>query len=204
MRKSLVSALVVVAALASCNKKSKQEPPQTKPTTDETNPVTPDPTTTAPAPTPAPPAAPAPKVPDMADMEFKDWKIGFKAPAGTEVTNISPGDKAAKMPDNANLSTESTCGMDIDLSRHWKGDLADFYDSAKKDELKDIKFLTDEKTDAGFKVYYTGNAPLGPMWGVEFGTVVGDRLVLCSAGMDRLTEEEAACVLAVCSSIAGK
>jgi hypothetical protein len=136
-------------------------------------------------------------------MEFKDWKITFKAPAGTEVTNISPGDKAAKMPDNANLSTESTCGMDIDINRHWKSDLADFYDSAKKDELKDIKFLTDEKTDAGFKVYYTGNAPLGPMWGVEIGTVVGDRLVLCSAGMDRLTEEEAACVLAVCSSIAG-
>jgi len=147
---------------------------------------------------------PAPKLPALSPMTFDAWGIKLDAPAGTRVINVSPGDAELKMPDNAELSTDASCGWDIGIDRHWKADLASFYDSAKKDSLEDLTFLTDEKTADGFTVYYTGKAPIGPMWGVNIGRVVGDRLILCSAGMNRLTKEEAACVLAVCRSIAAK
>lgn len=157
-------------------------------------------------PTTAKPAEPepAPKLPALAPMTFDAWGIKLDAPAGTRVIDLSPGDAELKMPDNAKLSTERSCGWDIEIDRHWKADVASFYESAKKDSLEGLTFLTDEKTDDGFTVHYTGKAPIGPMWGVDIGRVVGDRLVLCTAGMNRLTKEEAACVLAVCRSIAAK
>ena len=181
--------LAIVPACGKSTSKSDKEAPAAKPEATVPKPAEPE---------------PAPKLPALSPMTFDAWGIKLDAPAGTRVINVSPGDAELKMPDNAKLSTESSCGWDIGIDRHWKADLASFYDSAKKDSLKDLTFLTDEKTDDGFVVYYTGKAPIGPMWGVNTGRVVGDRLILCSAGMNRLEKAEAACVLAVCRSIAAK
>jgi hypothetical protein len=186
---------VVVLAVASCGKdkaKTGDKVDPAKPTTEE--PVAAD---------PPPPKAP-PKLPPMVELAFDEWGIKLMAPSGTAVTEVSPGDEEMKMPDNATLSTEVQCGMDIDISRHWKTDLDSFYDSGKKDTLDALKYMTDEKTATGFKIHYTGNAPIGAMYGVDTGLVVGDRLILCSGGLNRMTEEEAACVFAVCTSITAK
>ncbi len=151
-------------------------------------------------------AKPEAKAPELTPIDVADWGIKISVPAGAKVGEVDAGDADMEMPDNTSLSTEAGCGYDVDLSRHWAKSLTSMYENDKKgmpDGLTEVTWLKDEKTDTSFTLHYKGKAPLGDMYGASTGLVVGDRLVLCSdSGMGRLEEKEAACVLAVCSSMA--
>lgn len=146
-----------------------------------------------------------PPAPKLADAEIKEWQVKLQLPEGAAVTELEEGDADMEMPDSATLTTEKACGYDIDLTRHWKKSLDSMYENSKKaaDGLTEIEFLKDEKTDTGYTVHYKGKAPLGDMYGASTGIVIGDRLVLCDSGLGRQEKHEAACVLAVCSTVAG-
>jgi hypothetical protein len=147
---------------------------------------------------------PAPKGPELAELSLDVWGIKLQAPKGATFGETEAIAKDDDMPGSTELDTSSSCGVKIDIYNHPKASLEEQYKNAKSDDLPDLKFMVDEKTDGGFKIHYTGNAPIGAMYGVNTGAVVGDRLLLCSSGMNRMTQEEAACVYSVCSTITGK
>lgn len=150
----------------------------------------------------APPAAEKP-LPKLTMTEIKKLEIQIGLPEGAAVGEITEGDASMEMPDSVTISTEKACGFDVDVTRHWKKSLDSMYTNGKKmaDGLEKVSYLTDEKTDAGFTVHYKGKTPLGEVYGMSTGLVVGDRLVLCDSGMGRQEAHEAACVLSVCKSI---
>jgi hypothetical protein len=156
-------------------------------------------------PTPEPAPEPAAKQ-ELTATELADWGVKVGLPAGAKAGAVEAGDAELEMPDSIDLATEGACGYDIDLTRHWKKSFDSMYDNSKKmvDGLTEVKWLKDEKTATSYTIHYVGKAPLGDMYGAATGLVVGDRLILCDAGLGRLEEKQAACVLEICSSIAPK
>lgn len=154
----------------------------------------------------AEPAEPAIELPALTDADVGDWGIAIGLPEGAAVGEVDAGDKEMGMPDSVTLSTEKACGYDIELSRYGTDVLDSMYESSKKtsDGLEDVEYLTDEKTETGYTIHYKGKAPLGDMYGMSRGLVVGDKLVLCDAGLSRFEREEAACLLHLCKSIKPK
>ena len=153
-----------------------------------------------PEPEPEPTVAP----PKLTATAVGDWGIQIGVPEGGSVGEIEAGDAAMEMPDSTTVVVEAACGYDIDLTRHWAKSLDSMYENAKTgmvDGLSEVEWLEDEKTDAGYVIHYKGKAPLGDMYGMSRGVVVGDRLVLCDSGLGRFEQKEAACLLTVCKSI---
>lgn len=150
------------------------------------------------------PAEDAKPLPKLAEAEIKDWGIKLSLPEGVTPGEAEAGDADMEMPDSMKLGTEEACGYDIDLTRHWSKSLDSMYENSKGmvDGLTDVEWIKDEKTDKGYTIHYKGKAPLGDMYGMSTGLVVGDRLVLCDSGLGRQEKHEAECLLAVCSTIA--
>jgi hypothetical protein len=155
--------------------------------------------------TPEPEATPEPALPKLAEATVGDWGIKIGLPEGAAVGEIEAGDAELEMPDSTDIPVESACGYDIELTRHWAKSLDSMYNNSKTgmvDGLTDVEWLADEKTDAGYTIHYKGKAPLGDMYGMSRGVVVGDRLILCDSGLGRAEKHEAACLLSICKSIA--
>ena len=152
----------------------------------------------------APAPAAAPKL-DLAEITLDAWGLKVQAPKGATFGATEAPNKDLEMPGSTTITTTSACGVDVEIYSHPKATLGEHYNAAKDtDGLKGVSFMVDEKTDAGFKTHFTGKAPIGPMYGASTGTVIGDRVMLCSSGLNRMTASEAACVYAVCSTIAAK
>ncbi|MEX1364062.1 MAG: hypothetical protein AB1Z98_13115 [Nannocystaceae bacterium] len=152
-------------------------------------------------------AEPAPEpeaaLPKLVETDLADWSIKISLPEGAKLGEAEAGDEDMEMPDSITVDTEDACGYDIDLTRHWAKSLDSMYDNSKKmvDGLTEVEWIKDDKTDKGYTVHYKGKAPLGDMYGMATGTVVGDRLVLCDSGLGRSEKDEAACLLSVCETI---
>ena len=144
------------------------------------------------------------ELPQLTPTPVQGWGIQIGLPAGAAVGEIDEGDEELEVPDNVTISTEKACGYDVELSRHWAKNLDSTYTDAKgiANGLTNVKYLKDEKSGKGFTIHFVGQAPLGEMYGMSTGLVVGDRLILCDSGLGRQEKNEADCVLYVCSSIA--
>lgn len=196
---TILSAVLLIAAVA-CDKKTDDKAGEK--TEDKKAPEAK--AGEAPAPTPEPEAKPEPALPKLTESAVGDWGIKVGLPEGAKVEEIEAGDAELEMPDSTTLTVESACGYDIDLTRHWAKSLDSMYENSKKgmvDGLTEVEFLKDEKTDTGYTIHYKGKAPLGDMYGMSRGVVVGDRLILCDSGLGRSEKHEAACLLSICESI---
>lgn len=152
------------------------------------------------------PAEPEPAValPKLTEAPVADWGVKIGLPEGAAVGDVDAGDAEMEMPDSTDLSVESACGYDITLTRHWAKSLDSMYNNSKTgmvDGLTDVEWLEDVKTDTGYTIHYKGKAPLGDMYGMSHGLVVGDRLILCDSGLGRSEKHEAACLLSICKSL---
>jgi len=142
--------------------------------------------------------------PELTATAVADWGVQVGVPEGSKLGEAEAGDADMEMPDSLTIATESACGIDVELTRHWAKSLDSMYENSKKgvEGLTEVEWVKDEKTETSYTIHYKGKAPLGDMYGASTGLVVGDRLVLCEdAGLGRLEAKEAACVLAVCSSL---
>lgn len=202
---TILSALLLLTAVA-CDKKpddkaaDKAKGDKKTPDAKAGDPATPEPEA-KPEPTPEPAAA----LPKLTEAAVGDWGIKIGLPEGAAVAEIEAGDAELEMPDSTDLPVESACGYDIELTRHWAKSLDSMYTNSKTgmvDGLTDVEWLKDEKTATGYTIHYKGKAPLGDMYGMSRGVVVGDRLILCDSGLGRSEKHEAACLLAICESIA--
>ncbi len=196
-----LAALLSLAGLTACDSKKEEEKKDDSAKKDE--PKAEEAAGDGAAPAPAEPEVP---MPALTDADVGDWGVTIGLPEGAAVGEVEAGDAELEMPDGATVSTEKACGFDIDLSRHSAGVLDAMYEASKKtsEGLESIEFLTDEKTEAGYTVHYKGTAPLGDMYGMATGVVVGEKLVLCDSGLGRFEKQEAACLLHVCKSLKPK
>lgn len=198
---SLCALLLVTAA--ACDKKEDKKTDDKSAAADKKGDEAKTDDKAAPEPEAEAPAEDAKPLPKLAEAEIKDWSIKLSLPEGVTPGEAEAGDAEMEMPDSMKLGTEAACGYDIDLTRHWAKSLDSMYENSKGmvDGLTDVEWIKDEKTDKGYTIHYKGKAPLGDMYGMSTGLVVGDRLVLCDSGLGRQEKHEAECLLSVCSTI---
>jgi hypothetical protein len=200
---TLLSALLLITAVA-CDKKADEKKSDDKAAKTDDKKAPDAKAGDAPAPEPEPTPEPTVAPPKLTEAAVGDWGIKVGLPDGAKVDAIEAGDAEMEMPDSTTLTVEDACGYDIELTRHWSKSLDSMYENSKKmvDGLTEVEWLKDEKTATGYTIHYKGKAPLGDMYGMSRGLVVGDRLVLCDSGLGRSEKHEAACLLAICESIA--